>query len=99
MKLIIYDTERKVVKLYEGIQRVKVNNDEVTWNDGALMGIKLDFILLNDEVEVLEKVTDEVINQDLKQNYKEISLEDENRQLKERLEATEMAVLSLLELM
>ncbi|MCM3616667.1 hypothetical protein M3936_03630 [Sutcliffiella horikoshii] len=99
MKLIIYDTERKVVKLYEGIQRVKVNNDEVTWNDGALMGIKLDFILLNDEVEVLEKVTEEVINQDLKQNYKEISLEDENRQLKERLEATEMAVLSLLELM
>lgn len=99
MKLTIYNGQKKIVDLYEDMQDVKVNGNNVSWRNGALKGIKMEYLLLEDEVEVHEEVTDELISQDLKVNYKEISLEDENRQLRERVEATEMAVLSLLELM
>ncbi|MGD6782141.1 hypothetical protein ACQCT3_17935 [Sutcliffiella horikoshii] len=99
MKLTIYNGEKKIVDLYENMLDVKVNGDNVSWRDGALKGIKMEYLLLNDDVETQDEVTDELISQDLKAKYKEISLEDENRQLRERVEATEMAVLSLLELM
>lgn len=99
MKLTIYNGQKKIVDLYENMHDVKVNGNNVSWRDGALKGIKMEFLLLADEVEIQDEVTEELINQDLKANYKEISLEEENRQLRERVEATELAVLSLLELM
>ncbi|TYS64472.1 hypothetical protein FZC76_18085 [Sutcliffiella horikoshii] len=98
MKLVLYNDENRVLDIQEDIQQVVTGEDEISWQHGAIKGIKTNFIVLPDEVEVGETVTEIIINQDVKNNFKKRDLEKENADLLARLENTETAIIALLDL-
>lgn len=72
---------------------VQVTNDAVTWTDGKLGNIKLDFILVDNPVSKGDTVTDEMLAADRKSEFM-----DEIEQLKTRLETSEMALIQMMDM-
>ena len=94
MKLVLYNDQLRVVEVVEEIVSPQVVDNDATWADGSMTGIKLDFLLLEDGIEVNESV-EELMQLDKKKDYQKVDLLKENKELKNRLEATEQALLSL----
>jgi hypothetical protein len=92
VKVIIFDEEKKVIETFENIKSPVVDGNNVFWEDGSLGGINLPFLLLEDDIQVNELVTDEVMSQDKKTQFPKVDL-------KSRLEAAEMAIISLMDFM
>lgn len=98
MKLVLFNDENRVLDIQEGMQQVTTGENEVSWQDGAIKGIKTNFVVLADEVEVGDVVTEDVLSKDMKHNLKKRDLEKENAELLARLENTETAIIALLDL-
>lgn len=96
MKLVIYKDDGEVVQIFEGLTDIKTSGFDVEWTAGVLRGIKQNFVILDDTVEVESPIKPEVIALDKKDEYKAIDLAEENKRLRERLVAAENAILSLM---
>lgn len=99
MKLIFYNDENRVLDIQENMQQVTISENEVTWQDGSVKGIKVHFIVLPDEVDVGDTVTEEIMSKDVKDNFKKRDLEQENAELRARLDTAEMALITVMDLM
>lgn len=86
MKLIIHNDEKEVL-LVEEIDNPSVENKTVRWNGGIMREIKMPFLILESEVDLIvgDIVKDEVIAQDTKINYQKRDLEKENTDLKKQV--------------
>ncbi|WP_226085638.1 hypothetical protein [Mesobacillus sp. S13] len=98
MKLVIYDQEHNIKEIRENILSPVVEGNDVRWEGGSLTGIKFPFILLDDELEVGETLTDEIIQLDKKEEYPAHDLVEENLDLRTRLESAEAAILTLMDI-
>lgn len=98
MKLVIYDQDHNIKEIRENILSPVVEGNDVRWEGGSLTGIKFPFILLDDEVEVGETITNEIILMDKKKEYPVHNLVEENEDLKARLESAEAAILTLMDI-
>jgi len=98
MKLVIYDEENNVVEIHENIRSPVVNGQDVQWEDGSMTGIKLPFLLLEDDVLVEGRVDEALISQDKKENFPLVDLEEENKILKDENKMNAMAVMELAEM-
>lgn len=97
MKLVIFNNENKVIDALEGLSEVQTKGEDVWWNGGSMQGIKLNYLILDDSVEVSETITKEVIAVDQKENFRKVDFEQENAELKARLESAEMAIITLMD--
>ncbi|TYS68058.1 hypothetical protein FZC76_09885 [Sutcliffiella horikoshii] len=97
MKLVLYNNENKVLDVYKNISKVEAGTDEVTWNDGAVKGIKANFIVLPDEVEIGETIDQSIIDLDEKTKLQKKNLIQENEELKGRVKSLEETVLTLMD--
>jgi hypothetical protein len=95
MKLVLYGSNNAVLEIIEGLRDIKVSADAVTWDDGSLRGIKAQYLIVPDDATIGDEVMAELIAQDQTEQFREVDLVEENRQLKERLQAAEDAVLGL----
>ncbi|WP_080845540.1 hypothetical protein [Cytobacillus gottheilii] len=102
MKLVLYNNESKVTNVIEGVVSPTVKEKDISWEAGFMGGVNLPFLLLDDNVEIGETVTDDMklldqTNNCLYVNENEV-LKKENEELKERLGATELAIVDLLDI-
>jgi hypothetical protein len=97
VKLVLFDENFTVRQVIEEIEHPVINENNVTWEGGSLNGINLPFVLLQDDVEIGETISEEAIAQDQKTNYLAHDLVTENEQLKARVEAAEAAIISLMD--
>lgn len=96
MKIVVYDDNEIVLDVIENIEKVEVENNNIYWQNGSIIGLKHDFIVLDDTVEIYP-LTDETIALDRKHEIPKVDLAEENRKLKERLITTENALLDLMD--
>jgi hypothetical protein len=81
MKLVIYDAN-KIVEVIENVVNPRVNENSVEWEGGSLSGINLPFLLLDEDAQVFEEVTDQLISNDRKSEFLKVDLAKENADLK-----------------
>ncbi|KMJ58073.1 hypothetical protein AB685_14780 [Bacillus sp. LL01] len=99
MKLVLYAESNAVLEVIEDLRDIEVEADAVTWRDGSLRGIKAQYIIVPDDAEVGAEVSAELIAQDQAEQFRKIDLAEENRQLKERLDFTELALINVMDMM
>ncbi|WP_404351694.1 hypothetical protein LG311_10325 [Sutcliffiella horikoshii] len=99
MKLVLYGNNNAVLEVIEGLRDIKVEADAVKWADGSLRGIKAQYVIVPDDATIGDEVTAELIAQDKADDYRAVDLAEENRQLKERLDFTEMALINVMDMM
>lgn len=97
MKLVLFNDDRQVLGIQEGLDKVTTDVNEVTWQGGAIKGIKTNFIVLPDEIEVGETINQDVIDQDVKGNFRKKNLVEENEELKGRVKSLEESILILMD--
>lgn len=103
MKIVLVD-DNKVIAVYAA-KNVEINGKNIKYkNDegpAELNGVLADFYVVEESYEIDQELSDEELDHlqsiDKKEEYIKLNLEEENQLLKERLRATEMAVLSLLD--
>lgn len=85
MKIVLYTEDYLVLNVFEDVQNPKVEINTVEWDNGRLRGIKVPFLLLEDEVEVGQTVTG-LLDLDKKAQFTkvDIDLEQEYKQLKKQ---------------
>lgn len=99
MKLVLYDEETlEVRRVEEDIRSPVVDGNNVIWEVGSLHGIKLPFLLLEDDVEVHESVDEAIIGLNLSEQYLKVDLLEENKKLKEENKLNAMAIMELAEM-
>ena len=81
MKLIILDKEGEIIEKYEDLKECTASIDSVKWDGGSMEGIKNDFIVLEDEIEMDKKSLPLYI-----QNfYKEIIIKEMKKDCNEKI--------------
>jgi hypothetical protein len=69
---------KKIVSIIEKIKSPVVEGNNVEWEDGSLGGINLPFLLLDDDVDIFDVVTEEVIALDKKNSFPKFNMEKVN---------------------
>ncbi|MCQ6275750.1 hypothetical protein JMM81_12365 [Bacillus sp. V3B] len=82
MKLIFYK-DNTVTNVIENIYSPIVESGVFTWESGRLKGIKNQYILIDDDVDVTE-LTDDIIDLDKKSQFVKIDTETEQKKLKKQ---------------
>lgn len=103
MKLVLV-LDAKVIDVIE-VESIEIDGTDIKYvgkeGPSEINGIKADFYVVKSEYEIGQELNDGEINNlqsnDKKADFIKVSLEEENKHLKERLESTEMAILSLLD--
>lgn len=96
MKLVLYTEDYNVLDVFENIQNPIVDGNTVEWDTGALHGINVPFLLLDDTVDT-SSITEEVKAQCRGKQFTKVDLFQENKSLKERLTYAEDAILFLMD--
>lgn len=97
MKLIVYNAENEVINVVDNMEKVEIEGNNVYWHNGSMVGVKANFIVIDDTTETPSQITDTVITLDRKQEFIKVDLLEENKRLKERLTTTENALLDLMD--
>lgn len=82
---MIYQESGEVVEII-GMMNPVVSLNSVSWEGGALGGINLPFLILDDDVTIGEGITDGLIQLDKKSEFKKLPLEEENELLKAQIQ-------------
>jgi hypothetical protein len=82
MKLVFYDDNNNVLDITKGVISPSVTSDSVEWTNGSVKGVKVNFILVDDTVEIGDTVTSENIAADQKENFKKVDQLSEIKKLK-----------------
>lgn len=98
MKIAIYQSGMLATVL-EGINNPKLIGDELTFDQGSILGIDENHILLDDETEVPETLEEATLLDQKGNLNKLLTLEEENAELRTRLESAEMAIITLMDFM
>jgi hypothetical protein len=72
-QVVLYDESGVIVDVIKPIEKVTVKGNDLSWEGGGLNGVKLNFIVIDAEIEAgdVGSVLDQsVINQDQKENLK-----------------------------
>jgi hypothetical protein len=76
VKIVLYK-EDKILEIIEGVNDVNIiDKYNIKWNDGSLTGLKVNFIVVEDDVVVdsLDDIDTEGLNEAKKQKIKELKL-------------------------
>jgi hypothetical protein len=95
MKLALYK-DNQVISVIEDVENPEVEGDCVTWANGKLIGIKIPFLLLNDETDINQEVTEELILLDRKTEFYKV---DKMVELEEGNEMNALAIMELAEML
>jgi hypothetical protein len=96
MKIAIYQNGTLATVL-EGVNNPKLIGGELTFDQGSITGIDENHILLDDAVEVPETSEEAVTLNQMGHLTKVTTLEEENAELRSRLESAEMAIITLMD--
>lgn len=99
MKLVLYGDNGAVLEVVEDLREIEVGSDAVTWANGSLRGIKAQYVIVPDEATIGDEVTAELIASNNAERFRAVDLVEENRQLKERLDFTELALINVMDMM
>jgi hypothetical protein len=97
MKLVLYDNSNLVVKTIENIRSPFVEGNSIDWEEGSISGINLPFLLLDDDVTVSGKLTDEIKDLDKRATYPKKDYEKEAEELRRQLADTNSLILDFME--
>lgn len=89
-KLVTYFDDLTIDHIESGLSNVQVEGKKVTWDGGGIDHININFIIVEDSVEVGQKgdtLTQEIINHDKKHGLK-----GEVVKLKEQMNETQNAI-------
>lgn len=92
MKLVLYDETNQIIEVQGNIKSPVVNENNVVWEGGSLLGINLPFLLIEDDVVLTDQVNEEIIALNKRDQFLKVDLQS-------RLEAAEMAIISLMDFM
>lgn len=98
MKIVLFNDNLDVIQVIGSAENIVADGKNVSWEGGEIRGITGDFLILNDEVEVSYISSFEELEPlDKKEQFQNVDLEQENKELKNRLEAAELAIIDLLD--
>ena len=93
MKLALYNKEGRLVTVFEGIMNPKLESNTLLFDQGSISNLTEKHILLEDEIEVPNVITDEVISLDNKHELESVlSHEEENIHLKKSVKLMQAAL-------
>jgi hypothetical protein len=96
MKVVLY-TDNRILAAFENIRSpVVIDNKNISWESGSVNDADL-FILLDDEVDLSEGLTPEIIALDVKNNFLKVEVPNENEELKQQLAETNALILDFME--
>lgn len=86
MQLVIYNRDKRVV-MCDSVKDPVVDGQNVGWEGGSMVKIKLPFLLLEDDIVLKEgdAITDAIITLDRKHLYLKRDWEKENTDLKKQM--------------
>jgi hypothetical protein len=99
MKIAIYQENGMLATVLEGIDNPKLVGSELTFDKGSITGIDENHILLDDTAEAPETLEEASAINQMGHLTKVPTLEEENAELRLRLESAEMAIISLMDFM
>jgi hypothetical protein len=100
LKLAIYQKDGGLSSVFEDIENPRINGQDLYSDKGSFFSINENHILLDNDVEVPDVLSDELLTLDKKASIpKFITVEEENADLKTRLDDAEMAIISLMDFM
>lgn len=95
-QLVTYFDDLTIDHVENGLENVQVDGKKVTWQGGGVDSININFIIVDDSVEVGQKgdtLTQEIINRDVKSGLK-----SEVVKLREQMIKTQQVIDFLLEI-
>jgi hypothetical protein len=100
MKIAVYRKNGKLSNVYEGINNPRINGNDIYFEKGSFSCINDNHILLNDEDDVPDVLTDKLLAIDKKSTLSKFKTpKEENNQLKSRLESAELTIIALIDFM
>lgn len=94
MKIVIVDSEYKVIDIYENCNNIVWQGDQLSWDYGTVPAQNA--LVLDDSVAVsLGDIVDPSLDQ--KSQFKKLTLEEENAKLKQDLLDTQLALTEVYE--
>jgi hypothetical protein len=92
---------KNVLNVIDNVVDIKIEGNSITWQDGAIRDVKVDYLIVDDDVEIGPVIDDEIIALDKKAQYI-FEKVDEVAELKAQLqgarEENEMNALAIMEL-
>lgn len=86
-QIVLYDDQNVIVNVYKPVTGVLVENNNVRWDTGSLIGINTNFIVIdaNEPIgEIGEQLSQETINKDKKYLLNEVAnLKEQIKSLQE----------------
>lgn len=95
MKIVLFNDNLDVIQVIGSAENIVADGKNVSWEGGEIRGITGDFLILDDEVKITS--FEEMAHLDQKEQFQKVDLEQENKELKARLEAAELAIIDLLD--
>jgi hypothetical protein len=87
LQLILYEKKSlKVIEWISGISDIVIDGDNISWNSGVFQDLVVPYLILNDNVEKIDNVTQEIIDVDLSEDFIKIDLVKENQELKAKIQ-------------
>jgi cell shape-determining protein MreC len=96
MKIAIYQNGTLATVL-EGVNNPKLVGSELTFDQGSITGTDENHILLDDAAEAPETLEEAKTLNQMDRLSKVQTLEEENAELRSRLESAEMAIITLMD--
>mgnify|MGYP003575844933 CR=1 FL=1 len=97
MKIAIYQNDGMLATVLEGVDNPKLVGSELIFDKGSITGIDENHILLDDATIAPETVEEARAVNQMDQLNKVPTLEEENAELRLRLESAEMAIITLMD--
>lgn len=99
MILVIYNEDNEVLETFQDVSNPVVDGASVAWDGGGLVDIKHPFLILDDNADVSDYVTNELIALDKKKEFIKVDVTvEELRILKKRQDETENTILFLMDI-
>ncbi|WP_147536104.1 hypothetical protein [Bacillus marasmi] len=83
MKIVLYKDEN-ILNVIDGVNDVSIDDKDIVWSDGALRGVKAEYIIVNDDTVVGGSITNELLSLDLSDNYQTPPKIDEVAEMKKQ---------------
>lgn len=81
-QVVLYDSNNQIINITKGLEDIQVNGNNIEWSGGGMIGINVNFAILDDSIplQVGDTLTTDQLNQDQKTKLSKVTMEQQLEQ-------------------
>lgn len=83
MQIVLFKDE-DVLKVIDNVVDIKIEGKNIVWHDGSIRDVKIDYIIVDDEVEIGDIINDEIMALNQREKFVKPPIVDETAELKKQ---------------